>query len=49
MDAWVKACNGEEYFEGAGALDGLKAVATIEGMYRSMISGKAEPVADACA
>ena len=49
MDAWVKACNGLEYFEGAGALDGLKAVATIEGMYRSALSGKAEPVADSCA
>ena len=48
MDAFVAACRGEEYFEGAGALDGLKAVATIEAMYRSMHSGKTEEVADAC-
>ena len=48
MDAFVAACRGEEYFEGAGALEGLKAVATIEAMYRSMHSGKTEEVADAC-
>lgn len=48
MDAFVAACRGETYFAGATALDGLKAVATIEAMYRSMHSGKAEDVADSC-
>ena len=48
MDAWVSACRGQPYFEGAGALEGLKAVATIDGIYRSARSGKAEPVLDAC-
>ena len=48
MDAWIAACRGEPYFDGAGALVGLKAVATIEAMYRSARSGKAEPVSDTC-
>lgn len=48
MDAWVAACRGEPYFAGAGALDGLKAVATIDAMYRSAKSGKAEVVSDPC-
>ena len=48
LDAFVSACRGEDYFEGAGALDGLKAVATIEAMYRSIKSGQAEEVADTC-
>ena len=48
MDAWIAACHGAPYFRGAGALEGLKAVATIEAMYRSALSGKAEAVADAC-
>jgi predicted dehydrogenase len=48
MDAWVHACRGQEYYEGAGALEGLKAVATIDAMYRSILSGKAEPVSDPC-
>ena len=49
MDAFVKACRGEDYFAGAGALEGLKAVATIEALYRSAKSGAAEDVADPCA
>jgi hypothetical protein len=36
MEAWVRACRGETgYYVGAGALEGLKAVATIDAMYRS--------------
>ena len=49
MDAWIAACHGVEYYAGATALEGLKAVATIEAMYRSAQTGKAESVADACA
>ena len=48
MDAWIAACQGEAYFEGAGPLEGLKAVATTDAMYRSALSGKAETVSDAC-
>jgi len=48
MDAWVDACHGKEYFVGAGALEGLKAVATIDAMYRSALSGKPEAVSDPC-
>lgn len=48
MDAWIAACQGEPYFAGAGALEGLKAVATIDAMYRSALSGKAEAVSDPC-
>ena len=48
MDAFVDACNGKEYTNASGALVGLKAVATIDAMYRSLRSGQAEAVADAC-
>ena len=48
MDAFVAACRGQGYYEGAGALEGLKAVATIEAMYRSARSGQPEAVADSC-
>jgi hypothetical protein len=44
MDAWLKACLGQEYFVGAGPLEGLKSVATIEAMYRSAQSGQMEQV-----
>ena len=44
MDAFVKACNGDEYFIGAGSLEGLKAVCAIDAMYRSAKSGKAEDI-----
>ena len=40
----MRACNGLEYYAGATALEGLKAVATIEAMYRSAKSGQPEPV-----
>ena len=44
LNAFVRACNGQEYFNGAGAVEGLKAVCTIDAMYRSAKSGRAEPV-----
>ena len=44
LDALVWACNGRGYFDGAGALEELKAVCAIEAMYRSARSGRAEPV-----
>lgn len=41
LDAWVSACRGSaEYFEGAGATEGLKAVCAIDAMYRSFESGE---------
>ena len=48
LDAFVAACRGSPYYSGAGALEGLKAVATIDAMYRSALSGQAEAVADPC-
>ena len=40
----VRACRGEtDYYVGAGALEGLKAVATIEAMYRSSPSLSPSP------
>uniref|UniRef100_A0A7S4K568 Gfo/Idh/MocA-like oxidoreductase N-terminal domain-containing protein n=1 Tax=Odontella aurita TaxID=265563 RepID=A0A7S4K568_9STRA len=44
LDAWIRACRGEDYFEGAGAVVGLKAVGAIDAMYRSFESGKEETV-----
>lgn len=44
LDAFVQACRDEEYFVGAGAVEGLKSVCTIDAMYRSAQSGKAEDV-----
>ena len=44
MDAFVAACRGEPYYVGVGAVEGVKAVAAIEAMYRSAASGQAEPV-----
>ena len=44
LDAFVKACNGLEYFNGAGPVEGLKAVCAIDAMYRSAKSGRAEDV-----
>ena len=50
MEAWIRACHGEtDYFAGATALEGLKAVATIDAIYRSAKSAKTEAVSDACA
>ena len=44
MEAWVRACRGEtDYYVGAGALEGLKAVATIEAMCRSSPSPSPSP------
>lgn len=45
MDAWINACRGLEYFCGAGATEGLKAVCTIEAIYRSAKEGAPVPVA----
>ena len=44
MDAWVQACLGQPFYVGAGALEGLKAVAVIDAMYRSAHSGQMETV-----
>lgn len=48
MDALVNACLGKPFNVAAGALEGLKAVATIDAMYRSALSGLPEDVADSC-
>ena len=44
LEAFVAACQGKEYFVGAGATEGMKAVAAIDAMYRSAASGKPEVV-----
>jgi predicted dehydrogenase len=44
MDALVNACLGKSYNVAAGAGEGLKAVATIDAMYRSALSGLPEDV-----
>ena len=49
LDAFVKACNGEKFYEGAGPHVGLKAVATIEAIYRSAQAGGPVEVSDGCA
>ena len=49
LDAFVKACNGETFYEGAGPHVGLKAVATIEAIYRSAQAGGPVEVSDGCA
>ena len=49
LDAFVKACNGETFYEGAGPHIGLKAVATIEAIYRSAQAGGPVEVSDGCA
>merc|ERR1719453_1071115 len=48
MEAWIRACQGLDYFAGATALEGLKTVATIDALYRSAKSGIPEAVGDAC-
>ena len=45
LHAFVSACRGEEYEVGAGPVEGLKAVAAIDALYRSIRSGKPESVA----
>ena len=40
--AFIDACRGEPYFPGVDAEIGLKAVATLDAMYRSALSGTAE-------
>eukprot|EP00962_Isochrysis_galbana_P032333 scaffold10598_cov138-Isochrysis_galbana.AAC.5 len=44
LDAFVRACRGEPFYCGAGATEGLKTVATIEALYRSLRSGQPERV-----
>eukprot|EP00967_Tisochrysis_lutea_P029073 scaffold33958_cov28-Tisochrysis_lutea.AAC.1 len=44
LDAFVRACRDEPYYNGAGATEGLKTVATIDALYRSIQSGKSEMV-----
>ena len=43
LQSFLDACLGREFFPGANAEVGLKAVATLDAMYRSALSGKAEP------
>mmetsp|Transcript_54565 Transcript_54565/g.165233 ORF Transcript_54565/g.165233 Transcript_54565/m.165233 type:complete len:387 (+) Transcript_54565:55-1215(+) len=45
LQAFIRACRGEAVFNGADATVGLKAVQTIEAMYRSAKSGNPEKVA----
>jgi len=40
LDAFVRACRGLEYTNAASALDGLKAVCTIDAIYRSAKEGQ---------
>ena len=42
LNAFLDACNGAPHFKGADAVVGLKAVATIDAIYRSAQSGQAE-------
>jgi predicted dehydrogenase len=42
LQAFIDACRGEPYFPGADAEVGLKAVATLDALYRSALSGAAE-------
>eukprot|EP01043_Picozoa_sp_COSAG02_P030048 COSAG02_NODE_1900_length_10458_cov_4.285838_4_plen_394_part_00 len=42
LQNFLDACLGRQYFPGADANIGLKAVATLDAMYRSAVSGKAE-------
>ena len=42
LQNFVDACLGEAYFPGADATVGLKAVATLDAMYRSALSGQSE-------
>jgi predicted dehydrogenase len=42
LQNFLDACLGRDYFPGADAEVGLKAVATLDAMYRSALSGKAE-------
>lgn len=44
MDAFIAACRGLPYFGGATVEEGLKAVCTIDAMYRSAASGQPEEV-----
>jgi predicted dehydrogenase len=44
LDAFVRACRGEPFYCGAGATEGLKTVATIDALYRSLRSGRPEKV-----
>ena len=43
LQDFISGCVGRQYFQGVGADVGLKAVATIDAMYRSIKSGQAEP------
>ncbi|KAK3270921.1 hypothetical protein CYMTET_20705 [Cymbomonas tetramitiformis] len=43
LNEFINGCLGEPFYQGVGAEVGLAAVATIDAMYRSIESGKAEP------
>ena len=44
LQAFIDACNGKEYYDGAGSLLGLKTVQVISAMYRSSKSDKQEKI-----
>lgn len=44
LQSFIDACNGKEYYDGAGSLLGLKTVEVISAMYRSAKSSKQEDV-----
>ena len=44
LDAFVRACRGESYQVGAGPVEGLKVVATLDALYRSVQSRQPELV-----
>lgn len=46
LQNFIAACRGEEYYDGAGSLLGLKTVQVIHAMYRSSNSSKMENVQD---
>jgi len=43
LHAFIAACRGKPFYPGADAQVGLKAVAAIDAIYRSAVSGAAEP------
>ena len=43
MTAFIRACQGREYFDGAPGEVGQRVVRTLAAMHRSAESGRAEP------
>ena len=44
LQSFIDACNGLEYYKGAGSLLGLRTVQVLDAMYRSSVSGQTEKV-----